>query len=178
MDALYQGDLGHKFPDLIPKDKAKDYLHGMPVHEAALEYYYPFDYGYLRGLIQSMHATKELLVALCAGLYLLWRLRYRRVKKQREAEVVANRVRLDGFVDRTIAIESAQMGVTDPQRLTEFLEEVTRIKLEALDELTDAELRGDRVFSIFLTQCANLINKLQLKIIAHTTDAGKAGGAV
>jgi len=178
LDALYQGDLGHKFPDLIPKDKAKDYLHGMPVHEAALEYYYPFDYGYLRGLIQSMHATKELLVALCAGLYLLWRLRYRRVKKQREAEVVANRVRLDGFVDRTIAIESAQMGVTDPQRLTEFLEEVTRIKLEALDELTDAELRGDRVFSIFLTQCANLINKLQLKIIAHTTDAGKAGGAV
>lgn len=78
----------------------------------------------------------------------------------------ANRVRLDSFVDRTIAIESAQIGVSDPVRLAEYLDEVTRIKLKALDELTDAELRGDQAFAIFLTQCANLISKLQLKIIS------------
>jgi TRAP-type uncharacterized transport system substrate-binding protein len=169
LDALYQGDLGREFPDLIPKDKAKPYLHGMPVHEAALQYFYPLDYGYLKDAVESLAATKELLVALGAGLYVLWTLRRRRLKRQRQAEIKANRVRLDWFVDRTIAIESAQMGVTDPQRLTEYLEEVTRIKLEALDELTDAELRGDQAFAIFLTQCANLISRLQLKIISLET---------
>jgi hypothetical protein len=45
-----------------------------------------------------------------------------------------------------------------------MLDKVTRIKLKALDELTHEALRGDRIFLIFLTQCANLINKIQAKI--------------
>ena len=52
---------------------------------------------------------------------------------------------------------------TDPARLNKFLDEITEIKLKALEQLTDETLRGDRVFSIFLMQCANLINKLQFK---------------
>jgi len=44
------------------------------------------------------------------------------------------------------------------------LDKVTRIKLQALDELTHEALRGDRIFLIFLTQCANLITKIQAKI--------------
>jgi hypothetical protein len=33
-----------------------------------------------------------------------------------------------------------------------------------LDELTNEDLRADRMFTIFLTQCSNLSRKLQLKI--------------
>jgi hypothetical protein len=45
-----------------------------------------------------------------------------------------------------------------------MLDKVTRIKLKALEELTHEALRGDRIFLIFITQCANLINKIQAKI--------------
>ena len=173
LDALYQGDLGREHPDLIPRDEARLYLHGMPVHAAARAFFDPYDIAYLAGLIESLAATKELMVAFGASVYLLWTLRRRRQEKLRDAEMLANRGRLDHFVDLTIAVESAQIGETDPTRLTKYLDEVTQIKLKALDELTDAELRGDRAFSIFLMQCANLISKLQLKIITYTTDFAK-----
>ena len=44
-------------------------------------------------------------------------------------------------------------------------DEVTQIKLRALQELTAEGLRGDRTFSIFLIQCSNLSNNIQLKIL-------------
>ena len=45
-----------------------------------------------------------------------------------------------------------------------YLDQVTQIKLHALDELTDEALRGDQMFAIFLAQCSNLSRKIQLKI--------------
>jgi len=57
------------------------------------------------------------------------------------------------------------VGVSDPEKLRDMLNEVTRIKLKALRQLTHEDLRGDRVFLIFLTQCANLIGKIQAKMI-------------
>jgi hypothetical protein len=174
LDALYQGDLGRQYPDLIPRNEANAYLLGIRLHRGAREYFDPYDYGPVAQAIEFLAATKELIVALGAGVYVLWRLRRRRQEGQRKADAEAHRLRLDKFVDRTVAIESAQIGETDPMRLTEHLEKVTRIKLQALDELTDEELRGDRVFSIFLMQCANLISKLQLKIIADAARSGEA----
>jgi TRAP-type uncharacterized transport system substrate-binding protein len=171
LEVLYQGELSREQPRLIPLAEATDYLHGMPVHETARAFFNPYDLGYLASVIESLAGTKELIVAFGAGLYLVWTLRRRREDTQRHAEMEANRVRLSSFVDRTVAIESAQIGVSDPARLAEYLEEVTRIKLEALDELTDAELRGDRTFSIFLMQCANLISKIQLKIVTYAPNS-------
>lgn len=72
--------------------------------------------------------------------------------------------RLNSLLDDTIRIETEQMKTDDPKKLRSFLDEVTRIKLRALDELTDEDLRGDQMFAIFLTQCSNLSRKLQLKI--------------
>jgi len=60
------------------------------------------------------------------------------------------------------------MNTTDPVRLREFLDEVTRIKLRALQEFTEEELRGDTAFSIFLMQCSSLISRLQLNILVGT----------
>jgi TRAP-type uncharacterized transport system substrate-binding protein len=176
LDALYQGDLGRRYPDLIPRDEAKAYLHGIRLHRGAREYFNPYDYGPAARAMEFLAATKELIVALGAGVYVLWTLRRRGQERQRKADAESYRLRLDKFVDRTVAIESAQIGETDPTRLAEHLEKVTRIKLQALDELTDEELRGDRVFSIFLMQCANLISKLQLKIIATKTGSGRLTG--
>ena len=59
------------------------------------------------------------------------------------------------------------MHATDPTRLESLLDEITQLKLKALDELTDDEVRGDRMFSIFLLQCANVINKIQMKIMRY-----------
>ena len=53
----------------------------------------------------------------------------------------------------------------DPVELKQFLDEVTLIKLRGLREMSDEHLRGDRMFSIFLMQCANLIRKIQGKLI-------------
>jgi hypothetical protein len=55
------------------------------------------------------------------------------------------------------------MHSSNPTRLEELLDEITQLKLHALNELTDDEVRGDRMFSIFLLQCANLINTIRLK---------------
>ena len=73
--------------------------------------------------------------------------------------------RLDAFLDQTLRIERDQMGTDDADVLQRLLDEVTTIKLDALQEFTDEELRGDQSFSIFLMQCANLINKIQIKIM-------------
>lgn len=45
-----------------------------------------------------------------------------------------------------------------------------------VQEFTEEELRGDQAFSIFLTQCANLISKLQLKIISLETRSREQNG--
>lgn len=174
LDALYQGDLGRRYPDLIPRSEANTYLLGIRLHERAREYFDPYDYGPVGQAIEFLAATRELIVALGAGVYVLWTLRRRRQQQQKKADAEAHRLRLDRFVERTVTIEAAQIGETDPLRLAEYLEKVTRIKLQALHELTDEELRGDRVFSIFLMQCANLISKLQLKIVAAAVRSGKA----
>jgi len=57
------------------------------------------------------------------------------------------------------------MHCYDHDELHQFLDHVTEIKLQALTKLTHEELRSDQAFSIFLLQCANLINKIQLKIL-------------
>ena len=41
-------------------------------------------------------------------------------------------------------------------------------ELAALREFEEEELRGDQAFSIFLTQCANLISIIQMRIIARS----------
>ena len=73
---------------------------------------------------------------------------------------------LDEFLEETIRIEKAQMKTEDPAELSAYLDEVTSIKLEALEQLSHEDLRGDRTFLIFLTQCANLIAKIQRKLEA------------
>ena len=115
--------------------------------------------------------------ALGAAIYLLWD-RWRRLKeRERQALVDAEKKRLHAFLEETLQIEAAQMDTTDVKELGAFLDDVTRIKLRALQELTHEELRGDRVFAIFLIQCANLINKIQMKIVRYASGSQQSDGA-
>ena len=83
---------------------------------------------------------------------------------ERERELHAQEERLDSYVEATLEIERAQMAISDAARLRGCLDEVTRLKLEALQELSHEDLRGDRLFLIFLTRCASLSAKIQAKL--------------
>jgi hypothetical protein len=167
--ALYEEGLQLEFPLLIPRGDVLDWS-PVPLHPVARRYFDPQDrVGWVANVMESLAATKELLFAFGAALYLLWD-RWRRLKeREHRALVQAEKDRLDAFLEQTLKIEAAQMDTTDVMELGDFLDDVTRIKLRALQELTNEELRGDRTFSIFLLQCANLINKIQMKIVTHAS---------
>jgi TRAP-type uncharacterized transport system substrate-binding protein len=167
LSALYDSHVDKMHPDLITRYEARSYLARMPLHETARDYFYPFDVGATATLIEAIAGTKELLFALGAGVFLLWRVGKRRHEQEQEAVLKLNRNQLNHFVDETLAIERAQMHATDPARLEKLLDEITQLKLKALNQLTENEVRGDRMFSIFLLQCANVINKIQLKIMRY-----------
>ena len=171
LETLYDGNLHISHPDLISRYDAKQYLGKMRLHETARDYYYPFDVGATATVIDAIVGTKELMFAMGAGVFLLWRLSRRRRENQQQAQLQTNRDHLNRLVDETLEIERTSMDVTDPAELEKLLVEVTEIKLRALDELTDDEVRGDRMFSIFLLQCANLINKVQLRLMRYAQDA-------
>ncbi len=162
--AVYDDHLAADVPGMMPVGEASTWA-GMTRHPAARGYYEPYQ-GLLSvaNLVQFLDASKELVVAIGAGLLLLWDRIRRRREKAREREIRSAKERLDFYLNETVRIERAQMGVWDRDVLYPYLEEVTRIKLEALESLTQEELRSDRAFLIFITQCASLIQKMQLKI--------------
>ena len=55
--------------------------------------------------------------------------------------------------------------MTNPEQLRPFLRRVTQIKQEALRELTSEKVRGDQLFAIFLSQCAALSEKIQMRML-------------
>jgi len=171
LSTLYEGTLQLDYPILISRKEALEWS-PVPRHPVARRYFDPQDsIGWLASVLESIAATKELLFALGAGLYLLWD-RWRRLKEKEEREAVRiQKEHLDTFLQQTLRIEAEQMDTTDPETLERFLDEITKIKLQALEELTHEDLRGDRTFSIFLMQCANLISKIQLKIVTYGPNA-------
>jgi hypothetical protein len=165
LDALYQSDMRSELSIMIPEAQARDYPMSR-VHPTAQTYHDPYGgLGVLSNVMQFLVAFKELAIAIVAGIYLLWDRWHRIQERESKEEVRAQKEHLDQFLNETVRIERAQMTVEDPKKLREYLDEVTRIKLRALEELTHEDLRGDRLFSIFLMQCSNLIRKIQSKII-------------
>ncbi len=169
LDAVYEENLNDHFATVISQSQA---VAAPPrrLHPVARRYHNPYGtYGFMHSILEALAAGKELLFALGAGLYLAWD-RWRRIKeKEIHAEIKAQKERLDAYLDKTLSIERAQMDESDPAKLQQYLDEVTDIKLQALNQLSHEGLRGDRTFSIFLMQCANLISKIQLKIINSTS---------
>lgn len=165
LTALHEEGLSMDFPNLIAYHRALD-MTPVPMHQSARIYFNPPNrLGFFTNILESLAAMKELIIALVAGCWLLWD-RWKRLQaEERERMLAAQKDHLDTYLSRTLDIETEQMNTTDPDLLQSYLDKVTTIKLEALRELTHEDLRSDRAFIIFLTQCANLINKIQYKIL-------------
>ncbi len=165
LEAIHEDSLRLKIPTLIARRDAPQWV-STRMHPVAQRYFHPSDQiGFTANVMEALAATKELLFALGAGIYLLW-IQWRRLKEQEAQAIISQqKERLDVLLEKTLTIERAQMNVNDPQQLEKYLAEVTKIKLTALHEFTEEELRGDQAFSIFLDQCSSLINKMQLKLI-------------
>lgn len=172
LETIYEEGMRLRFPTLQSKENAKQWL-DLPMHPVARRYFDPQDeIGHMAAVMESLAATKELLFALAAGIYLLWE-RWRRLKeKEKQAELTIQKKHLGQLLTRTVEIEAQQIGETDETPLRGMLDDVTRIKLQALEELTHEGLRDDRSFLIFLTQCSSLISKIQAKIA--NSQAGKS----
>jgi hypothetical protein len=144
------------------------------VHPVAHRYFYPADnLGYITNVLESLAASKELIFVIAAAFYLGRRWWLGLKERERHQQISEQKERLDLLLQETTLIEKTQTKVSDPDRLQQHLDEVTRIKLKALQEFTDEELRADQAFSIFLDQCSTLINKIQLKMILFRSSATK-----
>ena len=172
LSALYSGEMRLAVPTMMSLKEAAAWQL-FPLHDAARGYYNPYEgLGLLTNFMESLAATKELLFAFGAAFYLLWVRRQRKKEEREKADFAKQKEHLDRFLDETVRIEREQMASEDPRKLKDYLNEVTEIKLRALDELTDEALRGDRLFSIFLMQCSNLTRKIQMKISLHSRTKG------
>lgn len=166
---VHEESLRLRVPTLIPRQDVPEWT-STRMHPVAQRYFNPSDnIGMMANVMESLAATKELLFAIGAGIFLLWH-RWRRLKERESEELISRqKEHLDHFLEKTLHIEAAQMTSDNPEELRTYLDEVTQIKLDALHEFTEEELRGDQAFSIFLAQCANLMNNLQLKIVTASS---------
>ena len=165
LDALYSDQVRTVFPMMFAGREALK-VAPAPLHPSARAYLDPYGgIDVLSQTIEALSGAKELLFGLGALGYLIWDLARSAQRRRHEREIRVQQERLDDYLNRTVAIERAQMTTTDLEELEGFLDRVTELKLEALEELTHEDLRGDRNFLIFLTQCANLIRKIQTKIL-------------
>lgn len=166
LETIHEESMRLKVPTLIARQDAIEWT-ATRMHPTAQRYFNPEDnIGEMVQVMESIVATKELMFAVGAGIYLLW-LRWRRLKERELATLVYHqKEHLDQFLVETLRIEKEHLLTSDLDRLQAHLESVTKIKLQALKELTEEELRGNQEFSIFLDQCSHLIGRIQLRMLS------------
>lgn len=164
LNVLYDFNLQESLPGLVPRHQVLETTK-LRWHPVARAYFDPFDQlGFTANVMESLAAVKELLVALGAAIFLAWD-RWRRVHAaEQQAELLKLKNRLDEFLEQTIEIERQLLQSPSAEQLQALLDNVSQVKLQALQELTHEDLRGDRMFSIFLLQCGNLSQALQGKL--------------
>ena len=162
---LYETNLHASFPALLSAKAAREY-DATAMHPGVVKYHDPSaEFRRLSRIMELLSKSKEALFGVGAAAFLVWGwLRSRRERAAAEADELQKR-KLDDFIGRTLTVELEQMEVTDPERLRPLLRRVTHIKQEALKELTSEKVRGDQLFAIFLSQCAALSEKIQMRMI-------------
>lgn len=118
----------------------------------------------------SVSAVKELLLAIAAAFFLLYRRLSGNKKRKAQSEVEQQQAVLNELLRETLAIESAQIDTSDVDKLRTYLDEVTKIKLRALGDASLNNLRERGEFSVFMMQCAALVNNIQNKISSLNSD--------
>jgi uncharacterized protein len=163
--ALYETDLRSKFPAVLSAKAAKDYDAAV-MHPSVALYHNPAaGLNRLSQALELISKSKEAMFGVIAFALLIWGWVRRRRDQIAEAADLAQKQQLDDFIARTLTVELEQMDVTDPEQLRPFLRRVTQIKQEALRQLTREKVRGDQLFAIFLSQCAALSEKIQMRMM-------------
>jgi hypothetical protein len=168
LGALYETNLHASFPALLSAKTAKDYG-GAAMHPGVAKYHDPA--AAFKKASQAMELaskSKEAVFGAVAAALLLWGWVRRRREQAEAAADQEQKRKLDELISRTLTVELEQMEVTDPEELRPYLRRVTRIKQEALKELTSEKVRGDQLFAIFLSQCAALSEKIQMRMLYGT----------
>ncbi|MCI5130501.1 MAG: hypothetical protein D3904_03015, partial [Candidatus Electrothrix sp. EH2] len=165
LDAIYRTDLRVNFPDLFPLKEVREWS-DLPLNQTAQEYYNP-----LRRMeafanrMESCAAIKELFFAFLAISYFIW-LRFHELGKRKERNLLlALKEKVDEFLQETIVLDQKQMDSESFRELQSIIVRITELKLHVLQDLTDEKLRADRMVMIFLTQCHNVICKIQSKLL-------------
>ena len=165
LTALYETDLRTAFPAALTAKAAKDYDAAV-MHPSVAGYHDPSaGLNRLGKALEMISKSKEALFGVGAFVLLVWGWVRRRREQAAEAADQIQRQKLDAFIGQTLEVELQQMEVTDPEELRPFLRRVTKIKQEALLELTSEKVRGDQLFAIFLSQCAALSEKIQMRMM-------------
>ena len=165
LDAIYRSDLLVNFPDLIPLKEVREWSE-IPLNQTARDYYNPLRrMEALANRMESCAAIKELFFAFLAISYFIW-LRIHELRKRKERILVQGlKEKVDGFLQETIALDRQQVESESPEELQNIIARITEIKIHVLQELTDEKLRADQMVMIFLTQCHNIICKIQTKLL-------------
>ncbi len=163
--ALYESDLLSEFP-AVPTAKNARQTDLVGQHPAVLVYHDPaVAFKRLTQTMELLSKSKEALFGLGAAAILAWGwLRRRRERFAAQADRLQKQ-KLDAFIAQTLTVELDQMSVTEPEKLRPYLRQLTLIKQNALKELTSETVRGDQLFAIFLSQCAALSEKIQMRMI-------------
>jgi len=162
---LYETELRALFPAVPTAKVARDYDAAV-MHPGVGEYHDPAaGFNRLSESMEFISKSKELLFGLVAFAFLIWGWVRHRREQLAEAADQLQKQKLDDYIGQTLTVEFEQMEVTDPEQLRSFLRRVTLIKQEALKELTREKVRGDQLFAIFLSQCAALSEKIQMRML-------------
>jgi len=162
---VYETDLRSSFPTLLTAKAAKEY-HAAVMHPSVASYHDPSaSLNRLASVLEVVGKSWEALLGAVTLILLVWGWARRRRER---AQAIADKIqkeKLDDFIAETLDVELQQMEVTDPEGLRPFLRRVTQIKQEALRQLTSEKVRGDQLFAIFLSQCAALGEKIQMRML-------------
>jgi len=164
LNALFTNDLHSQIPILMAKQDAESWTSNDWLPQASA-YYEPYkELKFLKDILEPIDAAKELVLALFLGLFVL-RNRLTNLRKRRqEGEFSHQKERLDEFIQEINAIQTTSLSVSDEQAISSQIEHVTRIQTQALSELTDEKLRGNKMFLLFLTLCADVSRKLEHRL--------------
>lgn len=163
--ALYETDLRSSFPTILTAKAARDY-DAVVMHPGVASYHDPSaSLNRLANALEVAGKSRDALLGAVTLILLVWGWARRRRERVKATADQIQKEKLDNFIAETLDVELRQMEVADPESLRPFLRCVTKIKQEALRQLTSEKVRGDQLFAIFLSQCAALSEKIQMRML-------------
>ncbi|WP_309397395.1 TAXI family TRAP transporter solute-binding subunit [Cerasicoccus maritimus] len=167
LDALFGERMQREFPGLLSRAEAEQRI-APSWHAASHNYLQPYaGIDTVASFLESLSAAKELVVALIALLWLGWQ-RYRLLREEERKEgLKIQKERLDIFVNRTLELDKQLNDTTCTEELRDLHRKTTELQHLALSELTEDDLLGDRMFSIFLEQSNSLCRKIENRLLSR-----------